>query len=326
MGQRNPIKVQLLSVPDCPLVVKVRSTLDDCLTKTNADATVEELVGDYNSPTLLINGFDVTGRPPAAQGLTSCRLDLPNEEQILAAIRGLPATSCDDETEAGVGVVAFRILLRTAERVKVEHVSQEMGRKMDDIMTGIRALQRRGHILLDNEGFIIGVGGLSSIPTEHHLSIDGRRFWAWCAFDVIGIFGALQASGFARSVDPSTNDNLVVNFVRGVPDETGLKVFMADMPTGGSVCYDWCWRVRFFQFESSAEAWAQANGITGDVRASFVTGDESDSYSAMNAAQAGFASVPCHYRTDHVELCATLTSHKTFASEHFWSYIQDYAK
>jgi len=88
MAQQNSIKIQLLSVPNCPLVRKVRSMLDDCLAKTHIDARVEELVGDYNSPTLLVNGLDVTCQPSPPEGQTACRLDLPSKEQVLAALRG----------------------------------------------------------------------------------------------------------------------------------------------------------------------------------------------------------------------------------------------
>ena len=53
--------------------------LEKRLTQTSVDAIVEELMGDYNPPTLLVNGFDVTGRPRALEGVMSCRLDLPTE-------------------------------------------------------------------------------------------------------------------------------------------------------------------------------------------------------------------------------------------------------
>lgn len=88
MNQENLITIQLLSVADCPLVAKAHSILDDCLKRIpeGVRITVEELVGDYSSPTILVNGIDVTGQCPAA-GSTSCRLGLPNEEQILAMIR-----------------------------------------------------------------------------------------------------------------------------------------------------------------------------------------------------------------------------------------------
>lgn len=89
MSSQTPIKIQLLSVPDCPLLPRVRDTLTNCLAKTEIQTTVEELIGDYNSPTLLVNGVDVTGQPPAPKGQSACRLDLPTDEQVLAAIRNV---------------------------------------------------------------------------------------------------------------------------------------------------------------------------------------------------------------------------------------------
>ncbi|KAH0538928.1 hypothetical protein FGG08_004519 [Glutinoglossum americanum] len=265
MGGQNPIKVQLLFVPDCPLAKKVRSTLNDCLGKTDIRVIVEELVGDYNSPTLLVNGFDVTGQPPATEGQTSCRLDLPNEEQVLAAIRGLSILSYEDAGEADILAAAFKTLLHSGECVEVDFLSRELDRKMDDVMARMKALQRAGHLQLDGEGCIVAAGGLSLLPTKHEISIEGRTFWAWCAFDVLGIFGALQASGFARSVDPSTNDSLVLNFVRGVPQGMNLLIFMGDPCTGVTVCDDWCPKVNFFKSKSSAEAWIEVKGITGSL-------------------------------------------------------------
>ena len=45
---------------------------------------VEEIVGEFASPTVLVNGHDVTGHIPAAHG--SCRLDVPTEDQVIAAL------------------------------------------------------------------------------------------------------------------------------------------------------------------------------------------------------------------------------------------------
>lgn len=63
MAQRKSYRIQLLYVPDCLSVESARSTFKTSLTQTHVDAVVEELVGDYSSPTILIDGFDVTGRP-----------------------------------------------------------------------------------------------------------------------------------------------------------------------------------------------------------------------------------------------------------------------
>lgn len=76
MAQLNSPKVQLLSVPDCPLLKKILEMVENCLAQTHLDVVVEEIIGNYNSPTLLVDGFDVTGRPAAPEGQMSCRLDL----------------------------------------------------------------------------------------------------------------------------------------------------------------------------------------------------------------------------------------------------------
>ncbi|WP_230394014.1 hypothetical protein [Plantactinospora alkalitolerans] len=46
---------------------------------------VTKLVGDYPSPSVLINGVDVMGR--SADGVAACRLDLPTSVHIRATLR-----------------------------------------------------------------------------------------------------------------------------------------------------------------------------------------------------------------------------------------------
>lgn len=110
MAEQNSIKVQLLSVPDCPLLARVRSALENCLAQTHMDIVVEELVGDYGSPTLLVNGVDVTGHPRAPEGHMSCRLDLPSEEQIFSALRGSAVPCCEDILATELQAAALQTL------------------------------------------------------------------------------------------------------------------------------------------------------------------------------------------------------------------------
>lgn len=80
------MRIQLWQVPGCPLAARLRASLHDCLRRADMPAEVEESVGDYPSPTLVIDGIDVaTGGAPAAR--TCCRFDLPTETQILAALQ-----------------------------------------------------------------------------------------------------------------------------------------------------------------------------------------------------------------------------------------------
>ncbi|MGH9298456.1 MAG: alkylmercury lyase [Acidimicrobiales bacterium] len=89
------LHVELLHVPDCPLVDSVRALLQRCILRSGLHVFVENLEGPYSSPTLLVNGGDVTGRPTAEQ--PSCRLDLPTEEEILTSLTAASLIAPDPE-------------------------------------------------------------------------------------------------------------------------------------------------------------------------------------------------------------------------------------
>lgn len=86
MGQEN--RIQILQVPDCPLVDRLIDDVENCLAEMAIGEPVEIVVGDYPSPTLVIDGADAsTGRP--VEGQPRCRLDLPSRDQIRAAAKAL---------------------------------------------------------------------------------------------------------------------------------------------------------------------------------------------------------------------------------------------
>lgn len=213
MTQSKPLRIQLLSIPDCPLVESAHSVLKNSLAKTHINSIVEEAVGDYSSPTILVDGFDVTGRSRELSNQVSCRLDLPTEEQILAALRGLSVLNCGSLLARRLQASAFRILLQTATPFPVDRLATGVDA---DITSSIEDLQRCGHIQVNPGGCIVGALGLSLRPTMHGVSFDGSKFWAWCALYVIGIFGFLRASGASRSMDPYSGENILLEFVDAI--------------------------------------------------------------------------------------------------------------
>ena len=93
--------VELRSVPDCPNLAPVRQVLYAALSELGLPPEVTELVGDYPSPSLLINGADVTGR--SAGSVAACRLDLPTDEQIRAALRNALASEIGQPVDQPTG-------------------------------------------------------------------------------------------------------------------------------------------------------------------------------------------------------------------------------
>jgi len=84
----RPARLQILQVPDCPLVGRLVDEVMACLTECGVHEPLEMVVGDFPSPTLVVDGLDVsTGQPP--RSATCCRVDLPSSEQICDAVLSL---------------------------------------------------------------------------------------------------------------------------------------------------------------------------------------------------------------------------------------------
>lgn len=79
-------RVELRWVAHCPNVDRVRHTLYDVLAELEIGVDVEERVGDYASPTVVVDGLDVVTRMLPQLG-AACRLDLPTHAQLMDALR-----------------------------------------------------------------------------------------------------------------------------------------------------------------------------------------------------------------------------------------------
>jgi hypothetical protein len=77
--------VELRAVPDCPNLDATRELLHTCLAEAGLALTVVERVGEYPSPSVLIDGRDVTGADPHGPAL--CVLRPPTADQIRTALR-----------------------------------------------------------------------------------------------------------------------------------------------------------------------------------------------------------------------------------------------
>jgi hypothetical protein len=77
--------VELRAVPDCPNLDATRDLLCACLAEAGLAVMVIERIGDYPSPSVLIDGRDVTGADPNSPA--ACVLRPPTADQIRTALR-----------------------------------------------------------------------------------------------------------------------------------------------------------------------------------------------------------------------------------------------
>ena len=117
-------------------------------------------------------------------------------------------------------------------------------------------------------GEVVGSGGLSVVPDRHEIELDGRRFWTWCAYDILGIFGAIGANGRAWSPSPPDGKPIVLHFTSGRPDKSDAALFRPDeelMSSCENVYEEWCPNSNLFASSEQAKQWADKHSLRGRV-------------------------------------------------------------
>jgi alkylmercury lyase len=129
-------------------------------------------------------------------------------------------------------------------------------------------LDRAGRIRRDETGRVVGSAGLSVIPDRHRIELNGRTFWTWCAYDILGIFGAYRATGTAFSSSPATGATLQVRFHDGRPN-AGSEVLFRPSDSYAECCSniyeEWCLNSNLFEDKPSAQAWSTSRGLEGRI-------------------------------------------------------------
>jgi hypothetical protein len=78
------MRVELLQHAGCRAARRTHQLVQQCLTALDVHIPVLVRVGDYPSPTVLVNGTDIMARAPARTSTRACWLDVPTRDQILA--------------------------------------------------------------------------------------------------------------------------------------------------------------------------------------------------------------------------------------------------
>jgi hypothetical protein len=171
------------------------------------------------------------------------------------------------DSQALIRRVAFRLLVTKSQPIQMEELSAATGIKPDRLSGLLDELNSAGRIRRDTAGRVVGSAGLSVIPDRHEIQLEGRTFWTWCAYEILGIFGALGASG--RAVSPSPGGPAIeLQFERGRPVGNDAVLFRPDdelMTRCENVYEEWCPNSNLFVDSVQATRWADGRRIRGRV-------------------------------------------------------------
>jgi alkylmercury lyase len=171
------------------------------------------------------------------------------------------------DSQALIRRIAFRLLLEQSQPIGVEELSAATGIKSDRLLGLLDELDSGGRIRRDEGGHVVGSAGLSVIPDRHEIELEGRKFWTWCAYDILGIFGALGANGRALSPNPM-GPAIELQFEHGRPMDDHAVLFRPDdelMSCCENVYEEWCPNSNLFADSAQASRWADEHGMRGRV-------------------------------------------------------------
>jgi alkylmercury lyase len=146
--------------------------------------------------------------------------------------------------------------------------AEQLARALDVSPAEGRALLARDSIkaftYADDQGRVLGFGGLAVPQMQHRFEVDGRTLWTWCAWDSLFIPEILGKPARVESHDPENGQ-----VVRLLVSPDGIKsaeprdaVVSFLLPDGNSfqtsaanVMANFCHFVFFFASRSSGERW-----------------------------------------------------------------------
>jgi alkylmercury lyase len=174
----------------------------------------------------------------------------------------------DGDLPGMVRVEAFRQLLASGSPVEVDSLASSAACSFAELVAVLDELDVAGRIRRDDTGRVVGSSGLSVIPDRHRIELDGRKFWTWCAYDILGIFGAYRASGTAFSPSPATGETIQVRFRDGRPKVGGVVLFRPSDSYAAcctNLYEEWCPNSNLFENRNSAESWSTSRGLEGRI-------------------------------------------------------------
>lgn len=88
--------------------------------------------------------------------------------------------------EKAIRLAAFYSILN-GKAASADELALQSGVSAGQAQRCIKDLVDQGMIVIDKRAAVVGSHGLSLIPTDHRLSINGQNLFTWCAADAVGI-------------------------------------------------------------------------------------------------------------------------------------------
>lgn len=132
---------------------------------------------------------------------------------------------------------------------------------IDQVQTILKQAEEMGRVEINAQGDLVGTV-LSLNPTQHQISMDNKRFFAWCAYDAIYTPGIVGKPALIVSKDPVTGGTIQVSITpEGVENVQPESAVVSVIKPGGDMSAGpestRCTHMLFFESRETAERWNQ---------------------------------------------------------------------
>ena len=112
----------------------------------------------------------------------------------------------------------YDVFSREARRPEPEEIAAAVDRPVSEVLEAYRELRANRVLVLEPDGRSIRMAPpFSGVPTQHVATVDGKRYFANCAWDVFGIVAALKKAGSIRSRCEQSGDRLDLDVTAAGP-------------------------------------------------------------------------------------------------------------
>jgi alkylmercury lyase len=190
------------------------------------------------------------------------KTDIPALEHYWEALRIHLRPFPPDEQRAAVAL--YRELAK-GRAVDAAQLAQALGVSPAEARTLLERDSIKAFVYPDDQGRVLGFGGLAAAPMHHRFEVGGRSLWTWCAWDSLFIPEILGQSARVTSADPESGDvvRLVVTpdqVASAEPPGAVVSFILPDAQVFGTsaanVMAKFCHFVFLFASRLSGERWA----------------------------------------------------------------------
>lgn len=115
--------------------------------------------------------------------------------------------------EKAVSKAAFH-LIRQGRIPSISEISEVLDFSEGQCRSLLEAMSSKGSVTID-EDRITGAGGLTIVPTEHQIILEGIPLYCWCALDTLGIPSVLAEDATVICDDNQSDEFLRLRFEAG---------------------------------------------------------------------------------------------------------------